>query len=182
MSQELKDKERLLALIELITPKRSIELLEKALEEDVIKLEDQAARIRQHLKNGTITEIRAKYVEYPVSRNASSHGGTFRQNIKSLLNDGIPKTANELLALYNDNFNKNMSKASFSPQISTMVTKFKDLKIHVVSGNPIDRKNYYGLIEWFNNEVDGLSKVYINKIENNEVPRLFKFFGGGEIK
>lgn len=87
---------------------------------------------------------------------------TFKVNLISLLEQiNEPLTASQLREYYNVNYGSSFTKDSFSPGLS-IATKTA-LKKYIIPGNPLETRNYYGLVEWFDGDI--LKKEYLEKIK-----------------
>lgn len=94
-------------------------------------------------------------------------GGTFKNRIISLFNNGVPLTARELYDLHNTNFGV-MKDKSFTSQLSNLVTQSKVLKFSSVNLIDSGSQNYYGLTHWFD-EVGELKITYVEKIKSAQL-------------
>lgn len=137
-------KERLITLISADIAKHVSEI--KRLEKDIAVLRNQndAYGNRDHIS-------------------VSSSKKTFKEFVKDLLSDGRPRTSREMLNIFVKERGKDMSMPAFSSQLSPMVHKDKLIKIHEEPKNPIETRNYYGLVSWFSG--DRLKSEYYAKIK-----------------
>ncbi len=88
---------------------------------------------------------------------------TFKEVIKDILRDGIPRTAKQLYNIYNKQTDKNVKYNSFSGQLSQLNKQGNVIKMLKILENPVESRFIYGLFSWFEN--DKLKREYINKIK-----------------
>lgn len=84
---------------------------------------------------------------------------TFKQAILSFFDDGVPKTARELLHKYSRLRGEGYKYSSFSPQLSGT----KEIRKQEFPGNRQSTRYYYGKAEWFVN--DQLKPEFQKKID-----------------
>ncbi|MEI6174201.1 MAG: hypothetical protein WCR01_10640 [Bacteroidota bacterium] len=98
-----------------------------------------------------------------VNRKIIRTNPTFKQGVLSILSDGRPRTTRQcyedFLKTPTDSVIKNFY--DFSGRFSNITPK-GTIKKHKIETNPIDKRYFYGLAEWFDG--DNLRQEYFNKI------------------
>jgi hypothetical protein len=122
-------------------------------ENDLIQLEQEDENIFQ------------PQIVQPLSYNKKPEAPkTFKEGVLAVFKDGFPKTSRELLKEYNKLTGKNLDMGGMSAQLSPLAKKGLEVKKIEFPELPFDRRNYYGLADWFDG--DKLKAEYMRKIKN----------------
>ena len=148
--------------------KDAIDSLQKQAEEaeDIAsKSLDEAKRLRKEVdalklalesKYSTKRGVLASLIETEKRSRQTYSGGSFKDRLQSIFEDGIVKTSRQILDLHSSLFGV-MKEKTFSSQISTNSgdgKPFKQIELDLPNG----KNNYYGLTEWF--DETGLKEKY----------------------
>jgi len=95
-------------------------------------------------------------------RTKPSKSKGYEKSIINIFNDGFPRTARELQEELQDVLKRKIMFTTFSGRLSE-IKKNGNIRIHTFPQNPLTRRYYYGLQDWF--EGDQLKEEYIKKIK-----------------
>lgn len=88
---------------------------------------------------------------------------TYKEALLKILDDNRPRTSRELLDDYNSLTNKLIRYNSFSGLLSTFIKRHGLIRKYEIDTNPINKRFYYGLTQWF--EGNDLKKKFCDKIK-----------------
>lgn len=109
---------------------------------------------------GTVSYRQVETVEDDRMRRTSY---TYKEALLKILDDNRPRTSRELLDDYNSLTKKLIKYNSFSGLLSTFIKRHGLIRKYEIDNNPINKRFYYGLTEWF--EDNDLKKKFYDKIK-----------------